>query len=559
MRMKLLAAVLLALGCTAFAGCRSGGYSGTGYEQNDNGGVLTGSKMTLTVARERQYGFTENAKYKAEAKGGETLLKVDEGELFFFVDVSYDAKQDKIVAYTQPMLDGDGGYKRTEFARTAYIPPAPPVYAPPVDKSDANAKKEFADLTVRAMKVSFYDAGGSENQGTDLPPMPPYAGGYSYDLTVLDDGTARVSSSFCGEIALSKETADKLQTLVKEANLGALNGLDVHTEGLPRDAADYTLELTLKSGEVIRSSANGDSVPENWAGFQTELHNLLFFAFVDAGYSYQDGSFHSTAPMKRVGSGKGLFKKASGVDCETIVVEPDWPKAYDYNLNVTYFAFRDLDGTHAALMKTLDSIAAQCKSEAEAALKAGYETMQSAPKPVREKAFKSGDKIFCHSLYSAESWELDEGVFTLNLRTGHMNTLGLGESGYGKYDLVRYRIDAKTGKLLSASDLFTGADALCGYLAAKMKRSDGTYSLQGHAAAAADFPAALKAAVSAPEPEGGVGWEASDDHLTLYFPQTLFKGADSQPFMVVYYDDMQDILGENYTRLRGAQAGRKNT
>jgi hypothetical protein len=41
-----------------------------------------------------------------------------------------------------------------------------------------------------------------------------------------------------------------------------------------------------------------------------------------------------------------------------------------------------------------------------------------------------------------------------------------------------------------------------------------------------------------------------DDHLTIYFPPSLFRGADSQPFMDVYYDDMQDILGDAYTQVR---------
>ncbi len=550
MRMKLLLISLLALGCIA-AGCTArGGYTGAWYEQNENGGTLTVDGSTLTYAREGDYAFTESAKYKAEAKFGETLLKVADGELFFFVDISYDARADKIIAYTQPMLDGDGGYKRTEFKRTAYVAPAPVVYDPPVDKSDANAKKDFGDLTIRAMKVSFYDEGTYHDPSSDMAPQPPYEGDYSYDLTVSDDGTARVSSPFCREITLSEEKVEKLQALVKEANLGSLNGLDVHTEGLPRDAASYTLELTLATGEVIRSSANGESVPENWKSFQTQLHDLLFFAFVDAGYNYQDGSFHSTEPMKRVGSGEGLFKKASGVDCEKIVVKPDWPKAYDYSLDVTYFAFHDLDGTHSALMKTLDSLAARYKTEAEAALRADYETMQSAPKSAYEKAQKAGDRIFGYSLYTPENWMLDEGIFSFSLSIGHMNTLGLGESGYGKYGTIRYRIDAETGKLLSLSDLFTSADALSDYLAGQMKRSDGTYSLQGSVPAATDFPAALKAAVSLPESEGGVGWDASKDHLTLYFPTSLFQNVNSQPFMDIYYDDMQDILGNAYTQVR---------
>jgi len=551
MKMKGVLFVLLALGCAAFAGCgaNGGSYTGTWYEQNADGGVLTIDDSTLTYSHERAtYAFTESAGYRAKRRSGETLLAADKG--FFFVDISYDDKADRIVAYTQPVLDGDGGYKRTEFARTAYVSPAPPVYAPPVDKSDANAKKDFDDLTIRAMKVSFYDEGGPTYSDSSLPPEPPYEGNYAYDLTVLDNGTARVSSSFCQEIALSEQAVDTLQSLAEAADLGSLNGLDVHTEGLPRTAADYTLELTLASGEVIRSSANGESVPENWKRFQTQMHELLFFVFVDAGYDYQDGSFHSTEPMKRVGSGEGLYRKASGIDCETVVSEPDWPRAYAYNLDVSYFAFHDLDGTHGALMETLSALGEQYGKEAQAALQADYETMQAAPKSVWEKAQKSGDKIFAHSLYTVDSWRLDEGIFSFGLQVGHMNTLGLGESGYGKYSVVRYRIDAESGRLLSLADLFTGADALADYLAGQMKKSDGTYSLQGHASAVADLVAALKTAVSTPEAEGGVGWDVSDDHLTLYFPAALFRNAESQLFMDVWYDDMQGILGDTYTQMR---------
>lgn len=551
MKMKALFFLLLTLGCAALAGCTGGkgsGYTGTWYEQSADGGVLTVDASTLTYAREGEYPFTDSAKYEAEEKDGKTLLKAAEGEIFWFVEITYDGEANRITARTQPLLDGDGGYKFTEFAREAYVPPAPPVYAPPVDRSDPNAKKDFDDLTVRAMKVSFYDEGTYYDPSSGMAPEPPYEGSYSYDLTVPDDGTARVSSSFCREIALSEEQTERLQALVDEANLGALNGLDIHTEGLPRDAADYTLELTLASGEVIRSSANGESVPESWKSFQTQLHELLFFAFVDAGYDWQDGSFHSTEPMKRVGSGGRLFKAASGIDCEEIVVEPDWPKAYDYALHVNYFAFRDLDGTHAALMKTLDAIAARYKAEAGSALRQDYEIMQSATKSDYEAAQKSGDKIFGYSLYSAERWELDGGIFSFDVRIGHMNTLGLGESGYGKYSLTRYRIDAASGKLLSLADLFTGADAIADCLAAQMRRSDGTYSLQGHAAAA-DFPAALLAAVAVPAAEGGVGWDASDNHLTLWFPAALFRDTDSQPFLDLYYEDVQDILGDAYTQI----------
>ena len=65
-----------------------------------------------------------------------------------------------------------------------------------------------------------------------------------------------------------------------------------------------------------QSSTSGSScvaLPENWKQFQEPVHHLLFFAFVDAGYHYNGGDFHSTKPMKRVMASGRLYRAETGI------------------------------------------------------------------------------------------------------------------------------------------------------------------------------------------------------------------------------------------------------
>ena len=234
---------------------------GIWYEQNDSGDRLEITKDKIKYISGRN-NFEDEMKYKSAKQGDKILIEPE--DFFIYEDISYDRKQDMVIGYTMSHTDGDGGHHYLEFLRVPYIAPPPPVYPDAVDKSDPNAKKDFEDLTVRSMKLSFYDEGMPYDVNSSMAPEPPYKDHYSYDLKVLEDGTGLVSSSFCREIELTKEQVDELQKLVREADLGQINGIDIHTADVPYDAPEYEAEIELASGDIIRSSANWDNVPENW-------------------------------------------------------------------------------------------------------------------------------------------------------------------------------------------------------------------------------------------------------------------------------------------------------
>ena len=545
---------------------------GTWYEQAPNG-------STLVIGKDKIRYFSGNSDYTQECdlkivqEASQVLLETKEDDWFVYVDMSYDREKDMVTGHTMPHMDGDGGYHLVEFLRTEYVPPAPPVYDPPVDNSDPDAQKEFADLTIRSMRVSFYDGGIYQPPDSSMAQEHPYADEYSYDLTVLEDGTALVSSSFCREIDIPKKTVDKLQKLIKDTDLGAVNGIDIHTEGLPYDAANYELEMELASGETIRSSANGDNVPANWTAFQEPMHHLLYYAFVDAGYKDGSGAFHSTKPMKRVGIGNapapyqtwqpwvhendipndedGLDVNGNplnanviedhGIIRDSVRIEPDWKKSYDYDLHTSYMTFASGDGKYPALLKTLQGIGEYYRIKAEQSLKEDYEMMEAVPKSTWSKA----DRRYCYSFYSAEYDRNFGNIYYFLMSEGHANSMGVGKYGYGYYPYMRYNIAVDTGKNLSISDLFISEEETCRILVELMRDRYSDYREVGQYIHSDAFPEDLKNYVSRPAPEG-ISFCPGYDGVEIYFPSEFFPMADYTVTETLYYDEVQDVLSDTY-------------
>ncbi|MBQ9642840.1 MAG: hypothetical protein IJV26_02240 [Lachnospiraceae bacterium] len=511
---------------------------GTWYEQRDYGGTMQIDAETITYTTSGgNYSFQIG--YTYQKTGKEAPLVTD--DYFYFEDISYDPSQDLIIAYTMSHTDGDGGHNRVEFRRAPYSPPPAPVYPPAVDQSDPDAQKEFADLTIRSMKVSFYDEGEPFDTSSNMARPLPYPDHYSYELEVLEDGSGRVSSSYCQEIELTKEQVEALQVLAQEADLGQINGIDIHTEGVPDDSPDYTAEIELMSGETIRSSANWTAVPENWMRFQTPMHRLLFTAFEEAGYNGRSGEFHSTKAMRRVQGEETLYRENTGIVKESVTITENRGKSYDYTLDTKYFVFSDPENRYPALMKTLNELSRQYKETAEATLKKHYRVMEEVPKSV----WKKKDRRYCYSLYAVDQWSLSRNIFSFTVSTGEVNSLGAGDFGYGRYRNVRYNIDVETGRILSVGDLFTDPDALYDVLMEVFSHY-GTHNEYGKFVHSEAFPEILRAAIAAPEPEG-IGFNYTYDYLELWMPLGLYEGNDSQAREVLYYDDIQDILGEKYT------------
>ena len=535
----LLLFLVTAAGCHFTTGFRKP--EGIWYEQNENGDVLEISGQNITVtAYDGRYSFAEKCRFIPE--GGVTRIETE--DYYVYEDMSYDPGEDKIIAYTMSHTDGDGGHHYTEFLRTKYTPPPAPVYDPPEDHSDPEAVKEFEDLTIRSMKVAFYDAGMPHDVSSSMAMEPPYPDDYTYDLRVLEDGTALVSSSYCQEIELPAEKVDELQKLVEECDLGQINGVDIHTKGLPYGSPAYEAEIELASGEIIRSSANGESVPAQWTSFQKQMHHLLFWSFVDAGYNYYGGEFHSTKPMKRVQSSEVIRQENTGITEEEVYITPDWKKAYDYSLDTHYFVFSDPENRYPVLMRTLNRLSEQYKKTAEEYLQKDYEMMEAVPKSVWKKV----DRKYCYSLYAVDHWEMSGKIFSFTVSEGHSNSLGAGRDGYGRYRYFRYQIDMETGEILTLADLFVSPEAISNYLTEKMVGRYGTHNEIGRRVHAEDFPDALAEAVTKPEPEG-IGWTADKDRLTLWMPLSMFPSTDSQVMEIIYYDELQELLSEKYTEV----------
>ena len=575
MKMKWMLAIVLVLGAVVFAACHhpaptdgptivqgdpgtgSGSGSGDGaagtgqavprgnspvgtwHEQAEPADTLeiTKSKVVYTS---HDGSYSDEVKYSYSGIGEEPELKLS--DLFMYEDMYYNKAEDMIIAYTWSHTDGDGGHHRVEYRRAKYVAPPPPTYAPPANNSDPGAKKEFEDFTVGTMKVSFYDEGEPYDISSSMAPQPPFADQYSYDLTVLPDGTGLVSSSFCREIDLTKEQVEKVQEIVREADLGSLNGLDIHTEGLPYGSPEYEAEIELESGDIFRSSANGPDVAESWKSFQESLHRYLFFTFVDAGYHYNGGEFHSTKPMKRVLGEETLRREDTGLQRDTVIINPDWKKSYDYSLDTKYFVFTDPGNKYPELMKTLNRLSEQYKKKAEETLKKQYEVMEAVPKSVWKKA----DRKYSYSLYAIDQWSLSGNIFHILVAEGEANSMGAGYYGYGQYRNTMYNIDVNTGEILTLSDLFTSTDALCDALMEKYGEY-GTHNDSGKFVHSAEFPAFLRNAVQALPPEG-YDWSAFYDYVEIWMPLGAFEGNDSQMREILYYDEMQEILGDKYTR-----------
>lgn len=513
---------------------------GTWYEQTLSGGTLVVDENSMEYFSASS-DYTFEIGYTARETGGEVLLETD--DYYIYEDMSYDPAEDIIIAYTMSHMDGDGGHHRIDFRRTPYVAPPAPVYPPADDLSDPDASKHFDDFTIRTMNVTFYDEGEPYNPDSSMARPLPYPDYYSYELEVLEDGTGLVSSSYCQEIELTQEQVEALQELAREADLGRINGIDIHTEGVPEDSVSYTAEIELKSGETIYSSANWTDVPENWIRFEEPMHRLLFDAFTEAGYNPMSGEFHSTKPMKRIQGEETLRREATGLQVETIIIKETRPKAYDYSLDTKYFVFSDPENRYPALMKTLDRLNEQYKQIAEDTLEKHYRVMEKVPKSVWKKA----DRLYCYSLYSVDHWSLSRNIFSFTVSTGEANSLGAGDFGYGQYGYVRYNIDVDTGKILSVSDLFTDTDAVYDVLMEVFSQY-GTHNDSGKFVHSDAFPAFLRKALESPEPDG-IGFNYTYHYLELWMPLGMYEGNDTQLREVLYYDEIQEILGDRYTSI----------
>ena len=93
-------------------------YDGTWYEQMPGGGILTVEDGMMTYERDT---LTDETGFTTKKSDNGYAILPDSG-MFYFYEMEYVTADDEIRTYTQPMLDGDGGYKPSIFLRSVYVP-----------------------------------------------------------------------------------------------------------------------------------------------------------------------------------------------------------------------------------------------------------------------------------------------------------------------------------------------------------------------------------------------------------------------------------------------------
>lgn len=538
-RPLLLSAVLL-IPAVLFSGCLSGPIKqspadGTWYEQNENGGIITIKNNTISYHDEYY-----DAEVRYEPSNTTEGFELVPTEDWYYIDIFYNAKDDVLTMHDLPHTDGDGGYHLYTFLRTEYVAPPEPVYGERTDKSDPDAPKEFSDYTIRSLTLDVYEPWRDNG---DMAPEQPSQGEYSYELSVTDDGTGTLVSSFCQEVTVSEEQLQELSGILENSSLPTLNGVDIITEEMPEDTVRYDLSVEFASGETFHSRANGKDVSPVWETDGRTLHQALFFIMVDAGYNISTGEFHSSGPMKRIISS---YSDPAGYTVDTGLGRFEKNgEAYDHLVYAEYPEFTVEGDASPALIKTLNEISDDYKKKAEKDLEYDFGIMESAP----EGLWKNEEHRTTYSFYAPEHEAADRTKYLFWISEGHANCFGIGKYGSGEYTYDRFCIDAETGEVLSLNDFFNDENALCDLLITLLDEHNWEDESQEYLHSEACRKKLLKG-LSTPESEGGIGFDPAEDGIILYADES-FDDILYFPYnFKIYYDDVQDLLNDAYASER---------
>ncbi len=509
---------------------------GTWYEQSANESVLIlkGSKLTY------QHGdYSTRTKFVTKKSKGAIEILPDD-KYFTLIDITYDPDEDEILAHTMPHTDGDGGYHLLTYKRTEYVAPPPPVYGDRIDNSDPDAAKVISDYTLLNLSFEIYEPWVSYG---DMTMEPPQEGQYAYRLDVQEDGSALLSSDFCRTITISSEKVNEIEAFMESGDFASMNGVDVWTEDMPSDTKWFELTVDFADGENLHTKANGSDIPRAFDLYGRQFHQLLFYCFVDAGYNMWNGEFHSVEPMRRFGSGTEAGTAGYSVTSEEVIIEKSG-SVHKFTADSKYPVFT-CTGASEELAVTLNTLTEKYKALAEADLETMVKEVDALPK----STFRSVDRPLVYSFYTPYyRYEEDELFFQFWIEEGHCNSFGVGEYAYGDYPDWRYILDPKTGKILTVYDFFNDPEALeemiLSGLNEKYNSPDTREKFAGDA-----YRQALKKALSTPETDGGIGMEVQKDGLTLYMPKILSPSGDYTFVLTLYYDEMQDIMSENYSSI----------
>lgn len=265
-------------------GCeeKAGPIEGTWYEQTASNAdtiEIKGGRLTYRYGFEADDNVAYKGGFKLTEEGARTRIVLDKGA-DFYEDLYYDAENDIITA---ELFAADYGTVANEFRRTVYEAPPEPVYGERIDETDPDAVKEILWERIVSAEVSFFESVDYRGYTMNTAFLPR-TGSYAYSIRV-EDGRVLVSSDFYSEeVTLSGEAVDLLKDYADRFSLAELNGLNIHTQDVPESASGYTIRLMYDDGTSFYSSANWKDVPANWDTFMRLGNEVLYEAFIDAGY-----------------------------------------------------------------------------------------------------------------------------------------------------------------------------------------------------------------------------------------------------------------------------------
>ena len=507
-------------------------WEGIWYEQASDGAAVEIDETSITYCGS---GFSDTTGYSAVSGSGRTEL-VPEDEFWYFCDIFYDEGTDILTMHDLPHMDGDGGYHLITFLRTEYEEPPEPVYGERVDRSDPDAKKDFDDYQIRALTLDLYEPGVESG---DMAEPEPREGAYSYELSVDENGEAWIRSDFCQEVSLGAEGLQRLQEYLQDQDMGQLNGIDIWTEEMPEWTQRYELTITFADGSRLFSRANGKDIPLLWSVGGRGLHELLFEAFMEAGYNPVTGEFHSTEAMLRIGSGDDS-PSSWHVDSEEIRIEREGT-AYEYSVHADYpvFSFTDVP---EPLQQALEKLSEEYHERAEKDVQENDALMAAVP----ESVWKEKDRRFMYSFYSVMRIREEKSFLHFWITEGHASTFGLGEYEYGYYPYWRCAWDTETGEELSVQDFFTDEEALREAVTEVLCADYYNGSEITAVYTSEEYQQKLEKGLSVPERAGGIGLSPEYDALTLFFPEEYSWDGSYEFSKKLYYDQVQEILNEKY-------------
>ncbi|MBP5608397.1 MAG: hypothetical protein J6X66_09060, partial [Lachnospiraceae bacterium] len=485
----------------------------------------------------------------------------------------FDRKDQGMISTRMAMIVYDMQYNPRNFNRDPYEAPK---YGEVHINTDKKAIKWFQDYRVRKLclkvQVPFKESTGM------MAPMPPYQGYYTFDIERTEDGggilRAVMDKGGCApgsvnpntpggmmmaamqgrgfkvpDVEISPKEMNELALCIANGKLDQLNGLDAWQDGVPAAAESFDLSIQFYK-ESYHARANHIFVPEIWKKDGYTLHLFILNLLIKAGLDYGRMEFHSTKPMLRIVSKRdndayGIYLSQEGGDKETVTLKGE---AYDYDVEYPKGRWKMSGEVPPALKNSLDLWMEQVNKEEKARGLWLYDAMAKIPEDKRnglrhasrllgDFRAKYGKGFFWFLMLRCESYYLP-------VEGGLMNTDPFG-------DHKTYCFSTADGHQMSVAEFYTDIEKLIDILTGKLLERYGSGPMHDKLADPG-YREVIRKRLSAPETEGGYGFEMFDKGMEIKFQCDPDNG--EKPWISEYtlaYEEMQDIIDPEFAELKG--------